>query len=79
MSSQPAFDTLLALETAVGVLLGLLVLSQQPSLVQLVGIVLVVMAGAAAQRGGRRTPLTNDLTADGDEPVLLPLLALEPK
>lgn len=51
-----AFGTLMALEPAVGVLLGLLILHQQPSAVQIVGILLVVLAGAAAQRGGRRRP-----------------------
>jgi inner membrane transporter RhtA len=50
-----AFGTLMALEPALGVLLGLLVLHQQPSATQLVGILLVVLAGAAAQRGGRRS------------------------
>jgi inner membrane transporter RhtA len=49
-----AFGTLMALEPAVGVLLGLLILHQQPSAIQVVGIALVVLAGAAAQRGGRR-------------------------
>jgi inner membrane transporter RhtA len=52
---QPtAFGTLMALEPAFGVLLGLLVLHQQPSMLQVAGVVLVVLAGAAAQRGGRR-------------------------
>jgi inner membrane transporter RhtA len=51
-----AFGTLMALEPAVGVLLGLLILHQQPSAVQVAGILLVVLAGAAAQRGGRRRP-----------------------
>jgi len=51
-----AFGTLMALEPGIGVLLGLLVLHQRPSAVQTVGLVLVVLAGAAAQRnGGRRT------------------------
>jgi inner membrane transporter RhtA len=49
-----AFGTLMSLEPAFGVLLGLLVLSQEPSPLQLGGIVLVVLAGAGAQRGGRR-------------------------
>ncbi|VXB83220.1 Inner membrane transporter RhtA [Arthrobacter sp. 9AX] len=49
-----AFGTLMALEPAVGVLLGLLILHQQPSAIQVLGIVLVVLAGAAAQRGGKR-------------------------
>jgi inner membrane transporter RhtA len=51
-----AFGTLMALEPAIGLLLGLLVLHQRPSVVQLVGICLVVLAGTAAQRGGRRRP-----------------------
>lgn len=49
-----AFGTLMALEPAIGVLLGLIVLRQQPSIVQLAGILLVVLAGAAAQQDGRR-------------------------
>ena len=48
--------TLIALEPAIGVLLGLLVLHQQPSPAQLAGILLVVLAGTAAQVGGRRRP-----------------------
>ena len=55
-----AFGTLMAVEPAIGVLLGLLVLGQIPSTVQVVGITLVVLAGAAAQQGGRRE--------DGDRP-----------
>lgn len=51
-----AFGTLMAVEPAIGVLLGLLVLHQAPSAIQLIGIVLVVAAGTAAQRGGRRHP-----------------------
>jgi inner membrane transporter RhtA len=54
--TSTAFGTLMALEPAVGVLLGLLVLHQDPSAIQVVGILLVVLAGAAAQRGGRRHP-----------------------
>ncbi len=51
-----AFGTLMALEPALGVLLGLLILHQQPSGIQVLGILLVVLAGDAAQRGGRRRP-----------------------
>jgi len=47
-----AFGTLMALEPAMGVLLGLLVLHQRLGAVQVLGILLVVLAGAAAQRGG---------------------------
>lgn len=49
-----AFGTLMALEPAIGVVLGLLVLHQSPAPGQLAGILLVVLAGAGAQRGGRR-------------------------
>lgn len=49
-----AFGTLMALEPAFGVLLGLVVLHQTPSASQYAGIALVMLAGAAAQRGGRR-------------------------
>ena len=57
-----AFGTLMALEPALGVLLGLLILHQQPSATQFVGILLVVLAGAAAQRGGRRRPSAPEQT-----------------
>lgn len=45
-----AFGTLMALEPAIGLVLGLLVLRQVPTLLQVLGIVLVVLAGAGAQR-----------------------------
>ncbi|WP_284980397.1 EamA family transporter [Arthrobacter sp. fls2-241-R2A-200] len=54
--THTAFGTLLALEPAIGLLLGMVVLAQSPSVLQLVGILLVVFAGAAAQHGGRRHP-----------------------
>lgn len=49
-----AFGTLMALEPAIGVLLGVLLLHQSPSLLQVAGLLLVVTAGIAAQRDGRR-------------------------
>ncbi len=49
-----AFGTLMALEPAFGLLLGLIVLQQQPGILQLVGIALVIAAGAGAQRRGLR-------------------------
>lgn len=56
-----AFGTLMSLEPAIGVLLGLVVLHQQPGVIQLAGLLLVVLAGAAAQRDGRRRqPDTGD-------------------
>ncbi|WP_307086761.1 EamA family transporter [Arthrobacter agilis] len=54
--THTAFGTLLSIEPAFGILIGLLVLSQTPTLLQLVGIALVILAGAAAQRGGARPP-----------------------
>lgn len=72
--SHNAFGTLMALEPAMGLLLGLLVLSQQPSAIQLAGIALVVLAGAGAQRGGRRQSV-GDARADDRE---LPVTAFEP-
>ena len=57
-----AFGTLMALEPALGVLLGLLILHQQPSATQVIGILLVVLAGAAAQRGGQRRPRSREQT-----------------
>lgn len=46
-----AFGTLMALEPAFGVLVGLLVLHQHPAATQYAGVALVVLAGAAAQAG----------------------------
>jgi inner membrane transporter RhtA len=66
-----AFGTLMALEPAIGVLLGLLVLHQTPSAIQVGGILLVVLGGAAAQRGGRRHPQATE--RDPRPPVLDPI------
>lgn len=52
-----AFGTLMAIEPAIAVLIGLVVLHQQPTLIQLVGIALVIVAGAAAQQRSRRSEL----------------------
>jgi len=52
--THTAFGTLMALEPAIGLVLGLVVLHQKPSLTQIAGIVLVVASGAAAQQGGLR-------------------------
>lgn len=62
--NHAAFGTLMALEPAIGVVLGLVVLHQHPSVVQTLGIVLVVVAGAAAQRNGRRQPAAAYLTPE---------------
>lgn len=58
--TSTAFGTLMALEPAIGVVLGLVVLRQMLSTTQVAGIVLVVLAGAAAQRSGRRPVPTAD-------------------
>jgi inner membrane transporter RhtA len=52
--TMPAFGTLMALEPAIGVILGLLVLHQTPAAIHVAGIALVVFAGASAQRRGQR-------------------------
>jgi inner membrane transporter RhtA len=69
-----AFGTMMALEPAIGGLLGLLVLQQHPSVMQLAGLVFVVVAGAAAQRGGRRRSRVtqSNLDVSGDGPHRLP-------
>ena len=62
-----AFGTLMALEPAIGVFLGLVVLHQNPGLVHVVGIALVVCAGAGAQRGGLRHPHAAERTPSDSE------------
>jgi inner membrane transporter RhtA len=54
--THTAFGTLMAVEPAIGVLLGMIVLHQIPSSWQGVGIFLVIVAGAAAQRFAARAP-----------------------
>jgi inner membrane transporter RhtA len=49
-----AFGTLMSVEPALGTTFGLVVLHQTPAAAQVLGILLVVLAGAAAQHGGRR-------------------------
>lgn len=56
--TSTAFGTLMAVEPAIGLVLGWIILTQTPSPIQLGGLMLVVLAGAAAQRGGRRHPPT---------------------
>lgn len=59
--THTAFGTLLSIEPAFGLLIGLLVLAQTPTLMQLLGITLVVVAGVAAVRSGGRTAPTPPL------------------
>jgi len=51
-----AFGTLMALEPAFAMIIGLIVLHQVPGSAGVVGICLVVAAGIGAARGGSRTP-----------------------
>jgi len=52
-----AFGTLMSLEPAFALLVGLVVLHQVPGIPAAVGICLVVAAGIGATRGGARTPV----------------------
>ena len=49
-----AFGTLMSLEPAVALIVGLVGLHQAPSLGPLAGVVFVVVAGIGAQRSGAR-------------------------
>lgn len=66
--NHTAFGTLMSLEPAIGLTLGALLLAQAPGALQLVGIGLVVLAGAAAQRGGRRGPGAAPIADEPDAP-----------
>lgn len=52
----------MALEPAIGVVLGLVVLHQTPAAIHLFGIMVVVCAGAAAQHRGLRDPEADEGT-----------------
>ena len=60
--THTAFGTLMALEPAFGVVIGAVVLQQWPMWVQVVGIIVVVVAGAGAQRGGVRSVAEPQIT-----------------
>jgi inner membrane transporter RhtA len=53
--THTAFGTLMALEPAIGVVIGFLLLGQGMTSLQLTGVGLVVVAGASAQRGAQRS------------------------
>ncbi|WP_197676275.1 EamA family transporter [Nakamurella panacisegetis] len=57
-----AFGTLMALEPAIATVLGLVILTQRPDLLQLVGVAAVVVAGIGAQRSAP-APVPDDGTA----------------
>lgn len=52
-----AFGTLMALEPALAVLIGAVILHQPPAPVQILGVILVVIAGMGAERTGHREPV----------------------
>lgn len=52
-----AFGTLMALEPALAVLIGAIILHQPPAPVQILGVILVVIAGMGAERTGHRDPV----------------------
>ena len=66
--THTAFGTLLSIEPAFGILIGLLVLAQTPTLMQLLGIALVILAGAAAQRGSSRGEVAPVPAAEPQKP-----------
>lgn len=68
--THTAFGTLMSLEPAIGVTLGLIVLNQRPSPIQLLGILTVVVAGAAAQRESSRRPTTVDNSIQSELDVI---------
>lgn len=52
--TKSAFGTLMAIEPAIGLAVGAIILSQAPKALQLAGITFVVIAGVFAARGGDR-------------------------
>jgi len=57
--TKSAFGTLMSLEPAIALIIGLIVLSQVPAVSQLIGIACVVIAGIAAARTGSRDDVTD--------------------
>src|SRR6202034_2592961 len=55
-----AFGTLMSLEPAIAVLVGLLVLGRAPAAPAAAGVLFVVVAGIGATRTGARTPQPQD-------------------
>jgi inner membrane transporter RhtA len=68
-----AFGTLMSLEPALALLIGLIVLSQTPGLLPIAGIAFVVLAGIGAERTGARPgPAPRDSAALTDEDLQRP-------
>jgi inner membrane transporter RhtA len=67
-----AFGTLMALEPAFALVIGLVVLHQVPNLLAVAGIGFVVAAGLGAERSGARTPGVAPAASGGPEGVGVP-------
>ena len=63
--TKAAFGTLMSLEPAIALVIGIVVLHQSAALWQFVGIACVVLAGIAAERTGHREDDLPDLTTIG--------------
>jgi inner membrane transporter RhtA len=63
--TKAAFGTLMALEPAIALVIGIVVLHQSAAVWQFVGIACVVLAGIAAERTGHREDDLPDLTTIG--------------
>lgn len=63
--TKAAFGTLMALEPAIALAIGALVLHQKPASLQLLGIACVVLAGVAAERTGLRQDELSDFETRG--------------
>jgi inner membrane transporter RhtA len=59
-----AFGTLMSLEPAVALIVGLVALNQTPALAPVAGIMFVVVAGIGAQRSGARRSAVRPLSTD---------------
>ena len=67
--STGAFGTLMALEPAFALVIGVVALHQVPNLVAVLGIGFVVAAGIGAERSGAHEPSPRAGAADGSRPV----------
>lgn len=64
--TAPAFGTLMSLEPAIALVIGLIALSQAPGAAPMTGIAFVVAAGIGAQRTGSRVPASPAAGASTD-------------
>jgi inner membrane transporter RhtA len=67
-----AFGTLMSLEPAIALVVGLVALHQVPGVVPLAGVAFVVAAGIGAERTGARVPEAVERGPDGSTRVTMP-------